>query len=129
MRTHLGPIGMSMALAALGCLMFTLATPAQAAKGANGEEHKVDGKITSMSKRSITISVHKKKSSSNAKGSNEKTFEVGKHTKVFMESKQGKQPSSLSELKDGEYVVIEARGKHANVIVIHHHHKKKKSVA
>jgi len=129
MRTHLGPIGMTVALTTLGCLMFAPATPAQAAKGA-GKEKKVHGKITAVSETSITISVHKgKKSAANAQVSEEKTFEIGKHTKVYKESKNGKEPSSISALKAGDHVVIEAHGRHANVIVIHQHHKKKKSVA
>ena len=126
MRKHFGPLGMTVALATLTCLIFAPATPAEAAKGGKGKEHKVEGKITSVSANSITIAEHKgKKGAAGAKATEEKTFEIGKHTRVFKEGKNGKEASSISALKDGEHVVMEVHGKHVQVIVIHHHHKKK----
>lgn len=127
MRTHLGPLGMTLAVATLACLIVAPATPAEAAKGGKGKEHKVEGKITAVAANSITIEAHKgKKGAAGAKAGGDKTFEIGKHTRVFKEGKNGKEAASVAALKDGEHVVMEVHGRHAEVIVIHHHHKRKK---
>jgi hypothetical protein len=121
------------AFVAVGCFTFAF-TPDAQAKGGKDKDHKVHGKVASITTGSsgtatITIDVHHhKKGEANPQVSEQRTFTITTATKIERREKDGTTvPATLADVKTGKHVSLEVKDKDVLVLKIghhHHHHKK-----
>jgi hypothetical protein len=130
----LSRVGLAVALVAVG--YFTFATPTVAEAKGKDKEHKVHGRVISVTPGSttgtakITIDVHhhKKGVDAGSQVSEQRTFEITTNTKIERREKDGPPvPATLADVKEHEHVSLEVKDHDVLVLAIGHHHHKKKA--